>query len=119
MKKIITIDGKQYTMQSSAYTQFAYKNETGRSLLKDLQEVINITQNKDDDNFEIEELDHISELVLKISFIMIKEADEGQITDYVSFLKSIGNLYDDYNWVLEAIELAATPLSGRLQANQN
>ena len=41
MKKIITISGKEYTMKSSAYTQFKYKNDTGRRMLQDLQELAN------------------------------------------------------------------------------
>ena len=91
MKKIINISGKDYTMQSSAYTQFAYKDLTGRSLLNDLQE---------------------------ISYVMIQEADSSQVNDYVSFLKSIDDLYTDPNWIEEVILLACTPISGRLQGNK-
>ena len=38
MRKNIKIGNKEYEMSSSAYTQFKYKNDTGRSLLKDLTE---------------------------------------------------------------------------------
>ncbi len=44
MKKIITIDGKEYEMKSSAYTQFAYKNLTGRSLLSDISDISKLTE---------------------------------------------------------------------------
>ena len=37
MEKIIRISNKDYKMKASALTQFSYKNETGRSFLKDLQ----------------------------------------------------------------------------------
>lgn len=114
MKKIIRIDGKDYTMQSSAYTQFAYKNETGRSLLKDLQKLIDL-KNVRENKFEMEDLDNVTELLLKIAFVMIKEAGESQIVDYTSFLKSIGSIYDDEKWIIDTLELACTPISGRLQ----
>ena len=35
MRKIIKIGGKEYTIKSSAYTQFKYKNDTGRKFLKE------------------------------------------------------------------------------------
>lgn len=115
MKKLVKIDNKEYLMQSSAYTQFAYKNETGRSFLQDLKVVINITDSNDNDDFSMEQLDTISELILKIAFIMIKEADEKQVVDYTSFVKSIESLYDDIDWIYEVIALACTPISRQLQ----
>ncbi len=114
MKKIIKISGKDYTMQSSAYTQFAYKDLTGRSLLNDLQDLIKLKA-KAMDNIELSELDKVTELVLKISFAMIQEADPNQVQDYKSFLKSIDDLYSDTAWIEEVILLGCTPLSGRLQ----
>ena len=116
MKKIINISGKDYTMQSSAYTQFAYKDLTGRSLLNDLQELIKLRSTKSD--IELAMLDNVTELILKISYVMIQEADSSQVNDYVSFLKSIDDLYTDPNWIEEVILLACTPISGRLQGNK-
>lgn len=114
MKKIIKIDRKDYTMQASAYTQFAYKNETGRSLLKDLQDISEL-QNQSGGNIDFDVIDKITEPVLKIAYVMIQEADSKQVDNYESFLKSIDNLYDDFNWVLEVIQLACSPLSRQLQ----
>ena len=114
MKKIINISGKDYTMQSSAYTQFAYKDLTGRSLLNDLQNLIKL-KSKTKDNIELTDLDNITELILKISFVMIQEADSTQVQDYKSFLKSIDDLYTNTSWIEEVILLGCTPLSGRLQ----
>ena len=114
MKKIISISGKDYTMQSSAYTQFAYRDLTGRSLLNDLQELIKL-KSKTKDNIELSDIDGITELVLKISFVMIQEADSAQVQDYKSFLKSIDDLYTDTAWIEDIILLACTPISGRLQ----
>ena len=74
MKKIIKIDGKDYTMQASAYTQFAYKNETGRSLLKDLQDISEL-QNQSGDTIDFDVIDKITEPVLKIAYVMIQEAE--------------------------------------------
>ena len=114
MKKIINISGKDYTMQSSAYTQFAYIDLTGRSLLKDLQNLIKL-RCKTKDDVELSDIDGVTELVLKISFVMIQEADSTQVQDYKSFLKSIDDLYTDTSWIEEVILLACTPISGRLQ----
>lgn len=114
MKKIINICGKDYTMQSSAYTQFAYKDETGRSFIKDLQKIIDNSSNNDIDT-SIDKLDEITELLLKISYIMIQEGDKNQVNGYVEFVKSLDSLFDDAGWITEVIELACNPLSGRLQ----
>ena len=38
MQKKIKIGNKEYLMSASAFTQFAYKNETGRSFLKDIKQ---------------------------------------------------------------------------------
>ena len=48
MRKIITISGKEYTMQSSAWTQFKYKNDTGRRMLQDLRDISKL-QDADED----------------------------------------------------------------------
>lgn len=117
MERIIRIDGKDYHMASSALTQFSYKNETGRSFLRDLKEIISISKKKDLEN-DIEAIDDISELLLKMSYVMVKEADKNQYISYEDFLKSIDNLYDDKDWIFEVIGLAVTPLSRNLQTNK-
>lgn len=115
MKKTIKIGNKDYFMSSSAYTQFAYKNETGRTLLTDLQSVIDLQNKK---NIQVEDLDIITELLLKVAFVMINEADSSQVIDYISFVKNIETLYDDEKWIVEVLELACNPISGRLQTNK-
>ena len=114
MEKIIRISTKDYKMKASALTQFSYKNETGRSFLNDLQ---TLTELKD--NVDMNALDNVTELVLKIAFIMAKEADKTQATNYEEFLGGIESLYDDTNWIQEVLELACSPLSRQLQTNQN
>lgn len=115
--KIIKIGNNEYKMQSSAYTQFAYRNKTSRSLLKDMQYLIEITQKTDENEFNLENLDPITELVLNMAYVMIEEADKTQVTDYDSFLKSIPSLYDNMDWVYQVIQLGCTPISGQLQNN--
>lgn len=120
MEKVITIANKNYQMKASALTQFSYKNFTGRSFLKDLQDLVKLDSEKKD--LGTEELDEVTELLLKISYILVKESDKehntNQVTDYDSFLSSIDNLYDDEKWIYEVLELACTPLSGQLQINK-
>ncbi len=112
MKKIIKIDGKEYEMKSSAYTQFAYKNLTGRSLLKDIQDIGTISDKINDDYSVI---DSITEELLDISYVMIQEADANQVKSKEDFYKSIESMYDNYDWINEVITLAINPISRQLQ----
>lgn len=112
MKKIITIDGKEYTMKSSAYTQFAYKNLTGRSLLKDINNISKIADKIEED---MSLIDEITEPLLDISFVMIQEADSNQVKTKEEFYKSIESLYDNYDWIQEVMTLAINPISRQLQ----
>lgn len=111
MKKIINIDGKEYEMKSSAYTQFAYKNLTGRSLLKDIQ---NIAKLADAVNEDMSVIDEVTEPLLDISYVMIQEANQEQVKTKEEFYKSINSLFDNQEWVQEVITLAINPLSGQL-----
>lgn len=111
MERIIRISNKDYKMKASALTQFSYKNETGRSFLSDLQKLTDIKGN------ELEALDDVTELVLKMAYIMTKEADKTQVVNYEEFLSNIDNLYDEVSWIQEVLELACTPLSRQLQTN--
>jgi hypothetical protein len=109
MKKIITISGKEYTMKSSAYTQFKYKNDTGRRMLQDLQELAKLQDASEEDM--IGGIDELTEIVLKMAYVMIEEADSSQVKGYDEFLKSIENLYENTDWISEVIELATSPIS--------
>ncbi len=115
MEKIIRIDTKDYKMKASAFTQFAYKNETGRSFLTDIQE---LTKYANLNDFNLEQLNDVSELLLKVAYVMIKEADPNQVSDYESFLKGIESLYDNIDWISEVIILGCTPISRQLQNAQ-
>lgn len=109
MKKIINIGGKDYTLKASAYTQFKYRNDTGRKMLKDLQDLSNLQNASEEDM--VEGVEDLTEIVLKMAYVMIEEADPTQVKSYEEFLKGIENLYDDITWINEVIELATSPLS--------
>ena len=111
MEKIIRISTKDYKMKASELTQFAYKNETGRSFLNDLQELTKLQGNAED----ITSLDNVVELVLKVAYTMIKQADKNQVVNYEDFLDGIESLFDDTQWIQEVLELACSPLSRQLQ----
>ena len=107
MKKIVKIDGKEYTMQSSAYTQFAYKNETGRSLFEDVSKISKMDMDED----QLSNVESIITLVLDMAYVMIKEADTTQVVNKESFLKNTETLFTETNWIQEVITLALSPLS--------
>jgi len=109
MKKIVKIGNTEYSMKSSAYTQFKYKNDTGRKMLEDLQSLTKL-QNATEEEALVS-VDDIVEIVLRMAFIMIEEADAKQITTYDEFLKSIDGLFDDTDWINQVIELATSPIS--------
>ena len=109
MKKVIKISGKEYTMKSSAYTQFKYKNDTGRKMLKDLQEIAKLQDAKEEEM--IEGIEDLSEIILKMAYVMIEEADSTQVKSFDDFLKEIDNLYENTEWMNEVIELATSPIS--------
>lgn len=117
MEKIIRISNKDYKMKASALTQFSYKNETGRSFLTDLQKLTELKDIGEDFSSNIEALDNVSELILQVAYIMIREADKTQATNFEDFLGGIENLYDNTTWIQEVLELACSPLSRQLQNN--
>lgn len=109
MKRIIKIGNKEYEMKSSAYTQFKYKNDTGRKLLEDLQNLTQL-QNKEESEM-IASIDDLTDIVLRISYVMIEEADPSQVTTFEDFLKGIDGLFDNTEWINEVISLAVAPIS--------
>lgn len=112
MRKVIKIGEKEYSIKSSAYTIFKYKNDTGRDLLADLKELSTLTN----DN-ALEQLTTLNDTLLRITYTMIVEADDKQATDYESWLKSIDNVYGDVKWMSESLECAVAPFSGKTESN--
>lgn len=109
MKKIINISGKEYTIKSSAYTQFKYKDETGRRMLKDLQDIAKLQDANEQEM--IDGLDDLTEIILKMAYVMIEEADPNQVKSYDEFLKSIDNIYENAEWINDVVETATSPIS--------
>lgn len=109
MRKIIKICDKEYTAKSSAYTQFKYKNDTGRSLMSDLQKISKLE--KLDLDGQVEGIENLLEIILKMAYIMIEEADSSQVTSYEDFLKELDGLFDEQQWFEDIIELAQSPFS--------
>lgn len=112
MRKVIKIGEKEYSIKSSAYTIFKYKNDTGRDLLADLKELSTLTN----DN-ALEQLTTLNDTLLRITYTMIVEADDKQVEDYDSWLKSIENVYGDVKWMSVSLECAIAPFSGKTENN--
>jgi len=109
MKKQVKIGEKEYFMKSSAYTQFKYKNDTGRKLLADIQEITKLEKVK-----EIEvlgEMDDVIEILLRMAYVMIDEADPNQVESYEAFLKETDGIFDNQDWIMDVITLATSPIS--------
>lgn len=124
MEKMIKIGDKTYKMASSAYTQFKYKNDTGRSLLADLSEF----QNKysvllDEKNAEenivefMNKFEEVLDIILRIAFIMTNECDKNQAQTYEDFLKQTNNYFESLDWLNEVVELATAPFRRGIQAD--
>lgn len=121
MKKI-TIGTKEYNMQSSAYTQFKYKDITGRSLIKDLtmlgKKYENIGEVKEEEALEkLDDLDEFIMTALRIAYIMSMEGKSFNGT-FENYLMEIDSYLDNLDWIGEVVELALSPLSRNIQANQ-
>ncbi len=114
MKKIINIGGKDYSMQSSALTQFEYRDMTGRKLMEDIKKIKELRTNNDD---VLAILDDFLEILLRMTYVMIVESDPNQTGSFEDFLKGIETLFDEKEWVDDVIELAVTPISGGNKAN--
>lgn len=113
MRKVIKISGKEYSMKSSAYTQFKYKDVTGNRMLDDIQKISKINGLSEEE--QVGRLDDVIELLLKMAYIMIEEADDKQVTTFEDFLKNIDGLFEDTTWINEVIELATSPISRGIQ----
>ena len=113
MIKTIKLGGKEYQMKASAYTQFAYKNETGRSFLDDISKLTQIQSINTDDVMEsIKSLEPVINIVLDVSYIMINEATPNTFNNREEFYKSIDSILgeDNMDSITDIITLALSPL---------
>lgn len=113
MRKVVKISDKEYSMKSSAYTQFKYKNDTGRGLLEDLNKIQKYGELTPEE--QVSKTQDLLELLLKLAYIMIEEADEKQVKSYEDFLKDIDGMLDNTDWISEVVELASSPFSRGIQ----
>lgn len=113
MKKQVKIGEKEYFMKSSAYTQFKYKNDTGRKMLADIQSITKLQEMNNDDM--LGEMDDLIEILLRLAYTMIEEADPSQVSNYEEFLKETDGIFDNQDWVMDVVELATSPISRRIQ----
>ena len=124
MEKTIKIGDKTYKMASSAYTQFKYKNDTGRSLLADLSEFQNryailLDENNAEENIVefMNKFEEVLDIILRIAFIMTNECDKNQAQTYEDFLKQTNNYLESLDWLNEVVELATVPFRRGIQAD--
>lgn len=109
MKKQVKIGEKEYFMKSSAYTQFKYKNDTGRKLLNDIQSITKLADIQETE--VLGEMDDIIEILLRIAYTMIDEADPKQVDSYETFLKETDGIFENQDWIMDVITLATSPIS--------
>ena len=123
MLKTVNIGKKDYVLKSSAYTIFAYKNETGRDLLSDLNSInekyikISKLTEEEQNSSWMTEITGIIENTLKIAHIMIRENDKS-FKEYNEWLKDIEELLENPNWIMEVLEVGIAPFQGRVQGIQ-
>lgn len=123
MLKTVKIGNKDYVLKSSAYTIFAYKNETGRDLLVDLNSInekyikISKLTEEEQNSAWMNEITGIIENTLKIAHIMIRENDK-TFKEYNEWLKDIDELLENPNWIMEVLEVGIAPFRGRIQGIQ-
>ena len=121
MEKTIKIGNKSFNMSSSAYTQFKYKNDTGRSLMQDIADFQVKYKDLLNGNLDVslDQIEDIVETFLRIAYIMTNECDKNQAVNFDEFLKQIDNYFSSIDWFNEVVELATSPFHrGNIQKNQ-
>ena len=125
MIKQIKIGNKEYGIKSSAFTIFAYKNETGRDFLKDINEINNIYNKiqklpkEEQPSFWMEEITGIIEKALKLCYVMIKEYDKSFSLNYEEWLGELDNIFEDNSWIIEVVKVGTSPFQGRVSNSPN
>ena len=111
MQKVIIISNQKYTIKSSAWTQFKYKNDTGRNLLSDLQTLEKRIEGKSENEI-IASLDDMLGVLMRITYNLIEEAGDDKVKSYEEFLKNVDEIFTDTQWLIDTLEVAIAPLSG-------
>lgn len=116
MVKTVKIGDKTYDLKSSAYTMFAYKDETGNDLMEDINALNKKVEElgKNSDKWLIEIMP-IVEKTLKLAYIMIKEQKK-DFMEYNKWLKELDGLLDETSWILDVLEVGISPFRRGIQS---
>lgn len=117
MKKEITIGTVTFPVQSSAFTPFAYRNMTGRELLKDLMDLQSKLEAVSED--ETKSADVISAVlndVLQLAYVMHQEA-EPSAKPFNEWLKQFDGILDDNTWLAEVVATAAATFRRKVETD--
>lgn len=116
------INGKEYKVDSSAYTAILYKSKFGTGIFSDLKKVqeVGLKQQeamdklkKENPKLTEEEINEKSSLAImdslddfiyvieKMAYILIVSADSSQVGSFEDFLKSIPKVKLDDQWIVE------------------
>lgn len=128
MRKKINICNKEYEINSSAYLMFLYKKTFGNGIMKDIQKLNeyglkeqeirekykDLSKEEIDTKVSIElmsEIDEVYEIILKISYALIKNANFGFMT-FDEWVQGMENIDLSGEWVSEVTELAVNSFLG-------
>ena len=108
MKKEITIGNVSIPVQASAFTPFAYRNQTGRELLEDLMEMqTSIEQIQADENSAPRLVSSLLSKILELAYVMNAEADSS-VKDFKTWLKQFEGILETNEWLAEVVSVAAS-----------
>lgn len=128
MRKKINICGKDYDVNSSAYLMFLYKKTFGIGIMKDIQKLNeyslkeqeirekykDLSKEEIDTKVSIElmgEIDDVYEIILKISYALIKNANFG-FMPFDEWVQTMETIDLSGEWVSEVTELAVNSFLG-------
>lgn len=122
--KIIEIEGKEYELESSAFSYIKYQSIFKSSMTKDLQfmqvylakqhvyaESLKKSKLSEEELAEeiskllIDETDEFIKIITQLAWIMMYTANQ-KVEDYDTFLKSLKNFNISDKWISEVTELA-------------
>lgn len=116
------INGKEYKVDSSAYTAILYKSKFGTGIFSDLKKVqeVGLKQQEAMDKLKkenpklteeeineksslaiMDSLDDFIYIIEKMAYILIVSADSSQVGSFEDFLKGIPKVKLDDQWIVE------------------
>ena len=117
MKKEITIGTVTFPVQSSAFTPFAYRNMTGRELLKDLMDLQSkLEAVSEDETKSAGVISGVLNDVLQLAYVMHQEA-EPNAKPFNEWLKQFDGILDDNTWLAEVVATAAATFRRKVETD--